>query len=123
MKALQRINSVYFLAGYLGFLATWILDTIYALLHRSGVKAASEAVEAVLRALSPHYNLARSSIDFCHRLTVHSCYARTLTKLPLISWLPMVASCTVYAGTEHRAGQLHDIRLMWPDRVWVEQSV
>lgn len=59
MRALQRINSVTFLAGYLGFLATFLLDTIYQLLHKAGVKATSDAVKAVLRALSPHYNLAR----------------------------------------------------------------
>ena len=67
MKALARINSAYFLAGYLGFLATWILDTIYSLLHKAGVKAASDAVAAVLRALSPHYNLARWDAAQCQR--------------------------------------------------------
>jgi hypothetical protein len=59
MRALQRINSGCFLAGYLGFLATFLLDTIYALLHKPGVKAASDSVKGVLRVLSPHYNLAR----------------------------------------------------------------
>ena len=62
MRALQRINSMCFLAGYLGFLATFLLDTIYQLLHKPGVKATADAVEAVLRALSPHYNLARCLI-------------------------------------------------------------
>lgn len=59
MKALQRINSYSFLVGYLGFLATWIMDTIYSLLHRPGVKATDDAIKRVLRAVSPHYALAR----------------------------------------------------------------
>ena len=59
MKALQRINSVSFLLGYLGFLASWILDTIYALLHRSAIKTANDGLKSVLMVLSPHYNLAR----------------------------------------------------------------
>jgi len=59
MLALQRINSYTFLVGYLGFLATWILDTVYSLLHRTGVKATDDAIKTSLRALSPHYTLAR----------------------------------------------------------------
>ena len=59
MVALQRINSYSFLLGYLGFLASWILDTIYSLLHRSAVKTANDGIKSVLMVLSPHYNLAR----------------------------------------------------------------
>lgn len=59
MKALQRINSYSFLLGYLGFLASWILDTIYSLLHRSAVKAVNDGLKSILVVLSPHYNLAR----------------------------------------------------------------
>ncbi|BDA45751.1 probable ATP-binding cassette sub-family A member 3 [Coccomyxa sp. Obi] len=59
MLALQRINSYTFLVGYLGFLATWILDTVYSLLHRAGVKATDDAIKTTLRAISPHYALAR----------------------------------------------------------------
>lgn len=33
MKALQRLNTAYFLIGYLGFLATWIMDLIDAVIH------------------------------------------------------------------------------------------
>lgn len=61
MLALQRINSYTFLVGYLGFLATWILDTVYSLLHRAGVKATDDGLKAALRAVSPHYALARSA--------------------------------------------------------------
>lgn len=61
MLALQRINSYTFLVGYLGFLATWILDTVYSLLHRAGVKATDDAIKTTLRAMSPHYALARSA--------------------------------------------------------------
>lgn len=59
MTALQRINSYSFLLGYLGFLASWILDTIYALLHRAAVNTANNAIKSVVMLLSPHYNLAR----------------------------------------------------------------
>lgn len=61
MLALQRINSYTFLVGYLGFLATWILDTVYSLLHRAGVKATDDGLKAGLRAVSPHFALARSA--------------------------------------------------------------
>jgi len=59
MKALQRINSYSFLLGYLGFLASWILDTVYELLHRSAVKNVNDGLKSVVMVLSPHYNLAR----------------------------------------------------------------
>lgn len=29
MSALQRLSSLYFLVGYLGFLSTWLLDLLY----------------------------------------------------------------------------------------------
>ena len=66
MLALQRINSYTFLVGYLGFLATWILDTVYYLLHRAGVKATDDGLKTVLRAVSPHYALARSAAVLIH---------------------------------------------------------
>lgn len=28
MRALQRLNSIFFMTGYLGFLSTWIMDVI-----------------------------------------------------------------------------------------------
>ena len=59
MIALQRVNSYSFLLGYLGFLASWILDTVYALLRRSAVKTVNDGIKSVLMVLSPHYNLAR----------------------------------------------------------------
>ncbi len=59
MKALQRINSYSFLLGYLGFLASWILDTVYELLHRPAVKNVNDGLKSVVMLLSPHYNLAR----------------------------------------------------------------
>lgn len=59
MKALQRINSLSLLCGYLGFLTTWILDVVYMLLHRGGVRTANLVTQRILRLLSPHFNLAR----------------------------------------------------------------
>ena len=59
MVALQRINSYSFLLGYLGFLASWILDTVYSLLHKAAVKTANDSLKSVVMVLSPHSNLAR----------------------------------------------------------------
>lgn len=59
MKALSWINKVMLLSGYIGFLATWILDIIYALNRKSGVHLANVITQRVLRVLFPHFNLAR----------------------------------------------------------------
>lgn len=63
MKALQRLNTLYFLVGYLGFLITWILDLINALLHPAHVGSISAAVQAVLRTVSPHFCFAKAVFD------------------------------------------------------------
>lgn len=62
MKALQWINSLLLLSGYIGFLATWILDIIYTLNHKSGIHLANLITQRVLRVLFPHFNLARFSL-------------------------------------------------------------
>ncbi len=59
MKALQWINSLLLLSGYIGFLATWILDIVYLLTSKSGVKLANKITQRVLRVVFPHFNLAR----------------------------------------------------------------
>lgn len=59
MKALQRINSISLLFGYLGFLATWILEAIYTFTRKSGVHTADVITSHILRIISPHFNLAR----------------------------------------------------------------
>ena len=61
MKALQRINSVALLFGYLGFLATWILEAIYTFTRKSGVHTANIVTSRILRLVSPHFNLARQA--------------------------------------------------------------
>ncbi len=33
-SALQILNTAFFLVGYLGFLSTWIMDTIYTFVHK-----------------------------------------------------------------------------------------
>ena len=30
----QVLNTAFFMTGYLGFLATWIMDTIYTFVHK-----------------------------------------------------------------------------------------
>ena len=59
MKALQYINTGAFLVGYLGFLATFILDQIYTYFRVAGVVRPNNIVKHTLRAVSPHFNLAR----------------------------------------------------------------
>ncbi|KAK9828547.1 hypothetical protein WJX72_000707 [[Myrmecia] bisecta] len=59
MKALQRTNTACFLIGYLGFLTTFILDSIYTYLHKEAVRRPDEIVKKVFRAVSPHFNVAR----------------------------------------------------------------
>ena len=59
MKALQYINTGAFLVGYLGFLATFILDQIYTYFRVAGVVRPNSIVKHTLRAVSPHFNLAR----------------------------------------------------------------
>ena len=35
---MQVLNTAFFLVGYLGFLATWIMDTIYTFEHKCAHK-------------------------------------------------------------------------------------
>jgi len=66
MRALQWINSLLLLSGYLGFLATWILDVIYLFTQKSGVRLANNITRRVLRLFFPHFNLARSASQQFH---------------------------------------------------------
>lgn len=70
MAALQRLNTIYFLVGYLGFLATWLLDVLYMFQHWSEVQALATALKAGLQATSPHYCLARGlyNIGSCYKV-------------------------------------------------------
>eukprot|EP00891_Asterochloris_glomerata_P006032 jgi/Astpho2/6032/e_gw1.00084.157.1_t len=63
MKALQYINTGAFLVGYLGFLATFILDQIYTYFRVAGVVRPNSIVKHTLRTVSPHFNLARGLYD------------------------------------------------------------
>ncbi len=63
MKALQRLNTLYFLIGYLGFLTTWVMDLIASIMHPQHLMDISSAVKRLLRLLSPHYCFARGVYD------------------------------------------------------------
>ena len=63
MKALQRLNTIYFLIGYLGFLTTWILDLIQLIVRPKGLAAWNGAAKGAMRLLSPHYCFARGVYD------------------------------------------------------------
>jgi hypothetical protein len=45
MVALQRLNTTYFLVGYLGFVATWICDLILVFTQPPRLKAANTAIK------------------------------------------------------------------------------
>lgn len=59
----QVLNTFYFLTGYLGFLATWIMDTIYTFVKNATLEWWDHTVKTVARALSPHFVLARGLYD------------------------------------------------------------
>ena len=59
MKALQIMNTILFLSGYLGFLASWILDMLFMFMHKPAIHKANQITQHILRTVSPHFNLAR----------------------------------------------------------------
>jgi hypothetical protein len=63
MRALQRLNTAYFLTGYLGFLTTWVLGLVATILGRPALARATGRAKALLRALSPHYAFAQGLYD------------------------------------------------------------
>lgn len=63
MKALQRLNTAYFLTGYLGFLTTWVLGLIARIMGRPGLATAAARAKGLLRLLSPHYCFAQGLYD------------------------------------------------------------
>lgn len=63
MKALQRLNTAYFLVGYLGFTTTWVLSLIARVMAKPALSAATAQVKGVLRVLSPHYCFAQGLYD------------------------------------------------------------
>lgn len=63
MKALQRLNTAYFLVGYLGFTTTWVLSLIARVMSKPSLSTATESVKGVLRVISPHYCFAQGLYD------------------------------------------------------------
>lgn len=59
MKAFQRLNSFYFLLGYLGFVGTWIVDLIVLFIHKSSLQWWGNFTKTTLRIISPHFCLLR----------------------------------------------------------------
>eukprot|EP00887_Chlorella_sp_A99_P005937 scaffold29.g5937.t1 len=59
MKAMQRITTLYFCTGFLGFLSTWMLDLIYRFLHQPSVHRTSLILKGILQLLSPHFCLCQ----------------------------------------------------------------
>lgn len=80
VRAMQRLNSVYFLSGFLGFLAAWILDAIASFAGSAGARSAGAAVDCTLRMLSPHFCLARGVF------AVAQCWRDGRPPLPPFTW-------------------------------------
>lgn len=66
MAALLRINTATFLVGFLGFLSAYILELVSR--FKPGAKQAARATKLVLRAVSPHFALARGTYEVSGRL-------------------------------------------------------
>lgn len=56
--ALQRLNSLYFVIGYLGFLTTWIFDLVILFMHPPRLVSINSVIKRILLATSPHYAFA-----------------------------------------------------------------
>lgn len=63
MAALQRLNTSFFLTGYLGFTAVWVMDLISRIMAKQAVAHAAGRIKAVLRLASPHYCFAQGLYD------------------------------------------------------------
>jgi hypothetical protein len=63
MKALQRLNTAYFLSGYLGFTATWLLGLIARIMGKQALAQATAQLKGLLRCVSPHYCFAQGLYD------------------------------------------------------------
>lgn len=69
MKALLRISTGTFLVGFLGFLSSYILDLVAT--FKPAAKQASRVTRLTLRALLPHFALARCVLsEDCSRFRV-----------------------------------------------------
>ena len=82
-SALQILNTAFFLVGYLGFLATWIMDTIYTFVHKCGC--------SLPEMTGPHY--------LCMAMASHMTSAAAIHKQPLDrDHPPSCASCSQQLG-------------------------
>ena len=59
MKALQTVFKFSFAVGFVGFLASEILDLVYAFTRKHGAQLANTITQRTLQAISPHFVLAR----------------------------------------------------------------
>lgn len=61
MAALLRINTATFLVGFLGFLSAYILELVAR--FKPGAGQAARVTKLALRAVSPHFALARGTYE------------------------------------------------------------
>ncbi len=79
---MQVLNTFYFLVGYLGFLSTWIMDTIFLFVRNATLDWYNRVTSHALRAASPHFVLARGLYDISQ-------------VTPTSQWLPVHRLCQV----------------------------
>lgn len=63
MRALQVLNTFFFMTGYLGFLSTWIMDTIGSIVKNATLEWWNSTIKGGLMIASPHFVLARGIYD------------------------------------------------------------
>jgi hypothetical protein len=63
MKALQRLNTAYFMVGFLGFTTTWVLSLIAKILDKPELGTAADRMKALLRLVSPQYTFGQGLYD------------------------------------------------------------
>lgn len=97
MKAAQQLTVAGYLVGFLGFLATWILDEVGIYLGKQGAKKASHITQIILRAIAPHFLVSRYD---------------------MICWLDSkcITMCTIQLLRRHSGSQ-------WPDSKIAETNV
>ena len=86
-NSLQVLNTFYFLVGYLGFLSTWIMDTIFTFVRNPTLDWYNGVTSHTLRALSPHFVLARGLYDISQVLLLFQGAALPVALESCCAWL------------------------------------
>lgn len=96
------LNTFYFLVGYLGFLSTWIMDTIFTFVRNPTLEWYNGVTSHTLRALSPHFVLARGLYDISQVAPLldllHDKFAAACASLLSGQWQPLLPASAHVMG-------------------------